>query len=133
MKTIFLTLILMLAFGSVVSTEAQNNQTVKVIVRQQKMHPRSKLKIQFVSLIEDSRCPKGTNCISAGNARIQVRVTDARGRSETFEMNTHLGARGASFAGYAINLVSLDPHPANNIRINPNGYNATFSISKLTR
>jgi len=131
MKTIFLTLILTLVFGSIVS--AQGNGTLKVRVNQQKTHARSKLKISFVSLVEDSRCPVGAKCVWAGNAKIQVKITDSRGRSETFEMNTNMGAQGASFGGYAVNLVEVTPRPATNIRINRNAYTATFEISKLTR
>ena len=131
MKTIFLTLILTLVFGSIVS--AQNNGTLKVRVNQQKSHARSKLKITFVSLVEDSRCPKGAQCVWAGNAKVRVKVTDARGRSETFEMNTNMGARGASFGSYAINLLDVTPRPATNIRINRNAYTATFEINRLTR
>ena len=29
----------------------------------------TELKIRFVSVIEDSRCPKGVNCVWQGNAR----------------------------------------------------------------
>jgi len=135
MKTVFLSLILTLVFGggAMVAAQAQANQTLKVRVNQQKTAVKSKLTIKFASLVEDSRCPEGTRCVWAGNARIQVRITDARGRSETFEMNTGTGAKGASFAGYAVNLTSLDPHPAANIRIDRNGYTATFTINKLTR
>jgi Na+-transporting NADH:ubiquinone oxidoreductase subunit NqrC len=131
MRTIFLTLILTLVFGSIVS--AQSNGTLKVRVNQQKTHARSKLKITFVALVEDSRCPTGANCVWAGNAKIRVKITDARGRSETVEMNTNMGEKGASFGGYAVNLVGVDPRPAANIRINRNGYTATFEINKLTR
>jgi hypothetical protein len=133
MKTIFLSLILMLVFGSAVATRAQANQTLKVIVNQQKTAPKSKLTIKFVSLVEDSRCAEGTRCVWAGNAKIQVKINDSRGRSETFEMNTAMGAKGASFGGYTVNLVSVEPRPRANARINRNAYTATFSIGKLTR
>lgn len=131
MKAIFLTLILTLVFGSIVS--AQSNGTLKVRVNQQKTHARSKLKIQFVALVEDSRCPVGAQCVWAGNAKIRVKITDARGRSETVEMNTNMGARGASFGGYAVNLVDVAPRPAENVRLNRNAYTATFEINRLTR
>lgn len=134
MKTIFLSLLLMLvATGSVVTAQAQRNQTVSVRVNRQVSVPRANLRIRFVSLVEDSRCPAGTRCVWAGNARIQVRISDARGRSETFEMNTNTGAKGASFNGYAINLLSLEPQLRENVRLNRNAYTATFRISKLTR
>ena len=133
MKNLVLSLILTLAFGSLLPTEAQTKQRINILVGKQKQASRSKLTIKFVSLIEDSRCPEGTNCIQAGNARIKVTVSKRGGESKTFELNTNLGPKGDTFEGYAINLVNLTPTPGDNIRINRNGYTATFSISRLTR
>lgn len=136
MKTIFLSLILMLVAVSVATTtaQAQRDQTIRVRVNQQKSIPRANLTITFLSLVEDSRCPEGTRCVWAGNARILVRVSHARGgKPETFEINTNTGARGASFDGYAINLVSLEPRPRANARLNRNAYTATFDIVRLRR
>ena len=48
-------------------------------------------------------------------------------------MNTNLGAKGATYDGYQIELIDLKPVPANNVRINKNGYVATFAVSHLTR
>ena len=133
MKNLVLSLILTLAFGSFLTAEAQTKQRVNILVGKQKQVSRSRLTIKFVSLIEDSRCPEGTNCIHAGNARIQIEVSKRGGESETFELNTNLGPKGDTFRGYAINLVSLAPTPKDNIRINRKGYTATFVVSKLTR
>jgi hypothetical protein len=133
MKTIFLSLILMLVFGTIIETQAQRNESVTLRVNKQKKLSRSKLTIKFVSLVEDSRCPKGTNCVWAGNATIKVKVSNARGESKFFELNTNTGAKGDTLGGYQFTLESLTPHPANNIRIDRNGYTATFSVTKLSR
>ncbi len=133
MKNLILTLILTLAFGSLMQTEAKTDKQIKVLVNQQKVVPGSKITIKFVSMIEDSRCPEGVNCIQAGNAKIKVTVRMRGGESKTFELNTNLGPKGETYEGYAINLISLTPTPKNNIRINRNGYTATFTVSRLTR
>ena len=133
MRILFLTLISMFVFGGAVSVQAQRNQTIKVQVNKQKSVASSGLTIKFVSLVEDSRCPTDANCVWAGNAKIQVQIGNRRGKSEIFELNTNMGAKGASFGGYAVNLISLTPAPRSNIRINRNGYVATFSVNRLTR
>jgi hypothetical protein len=133
MKSLFLTLILTLVFGGFSVAQAQKDQMVKIRVGQQKSVPQNGLTIKFLSLVEDSRCPTDTDCIWAGNAKIKVQISNRRGGSQTFEMNTNLGPKGDSFGGYAIYLESLAPAPRSNIRINRNGYTATFKISKLTR
>lgn len=104
----------------------------KIQVNKQKKFTKSKLTVKFVSLLEDSRCPEGTNCVWAGNARIKIEVWNGRAKN-TFELNTNLGAKGASFEGYAIELINLTPVPQENIHIARNGYVAEFAVSRLTR
>ncbi len=133
MKLLFLSLILTLAFGTLVQTNAQTAQTIKVLVGKQKKASSSKITIKFASLIEDSRCPDNVNCIHAGNARIKVTVSKPGSAPITFEANTNLGEKGNVYEGYAIYLTDLTPIPKANVRINRNAYTATFSISRLTR
>ncbi len=133
MKYLVLSLILTFAFGSFLTAEAQTKERINILVGKQKQASRSGLTVKFVSLIEDSRCPEGTNCIQAGNAKIKVTVSKRGGESKTFELNTNFGPKGETFEGYAINLVSLTPTPKDNIRINRNSYTATFTVSRLTR
>ncbi len=124
----------MFDFGAfALEAEAQTGKQIKMLVGKQAKETRSKLTIKFLSLVEDSRCPTDVQCIQAGNARIQVSIGKQGGAAETFEINTTLGPKGATFGGYAINLVSLTPAPKSNIRINRNGYTATFTVSRLMR
>ncbi len=133
MKLLFLALILTLAFGGLVETNAQAAQKINVLVGKQKKATRSKITVKFVSLIEDSRCPDDANCIHAGNARIKVTVSKPGSRPITFEANTNLGEKGNIYEGYAIYLTNLTPIPSANVRINRNAYTATFSVSRLSR
>jgi len=133
MKLLFLSLILTLAFGASVQTNAQTAQKINVLVGKQKKASRSKIAVKFVSLIEDSRCPDDVNCIQAGNARIKVTVSKPGSAPVTFEANTNLGAKGDTYEGYAIYLTDLTPIPRANVRLNRNAYTATFSVSRLSR
>ena len=129
-KTIF---ILILTFVFSTFLQAQTNQKFTVQINRQKTVLKNKLTIKFVSLVEDSRCPTDARCIQAGNAKIQITVGKPRGASETFELNTNDQPQTVSFAGYEIKLVDLNPKPASNIRINRNGYTATFTVNQLKR
>ena len=133
MKTLFLTLILTLVFGSAMTVSAKDDAPIQVRVGKQKKFSRSKINVKFVSLVEDSRCPEGTNCVWAGNAKIKVMISRGSGAGETFEINTNLGAKGATFGGYAINLTDLTPTPKADVKINANSYTATFAATRLTR
>jgi hypothetical protein len=130
MRTIFTVLILTLVFSGLVSAKTQATSEAKILINKQKVVTKDKLTIRFVSLVEDSRCPTDTNCVWAGNAKIKIQVSKGKSAAKTFEISTNLDPQTVSFAGYNIKLVNLTPQPASNIRINRNGYTATFSVTK---
>jgi len=99
---------------------------------QQSSEARSRLKIKFVSVLEDSRCPVNVKCVTAGNAKIQVRVSDRSAHSQTFVFNSTLGPKGDQFQGYDISLVSLKPERDSRSRRRLK-YSATFSVVRLSR
>ena len=55
--------------------------------------PGSKATFTFVRVVEDSRCPKGVQCVWEGDATIELRVAPERGEPETVQL--HLNARAA--------------------------------------
>ena len=130
MRNALFGLILTLVFGAGVAASAQTAQQVTVRVKTQKSVMRDRLRIRFVA-VEDSRCPQDARCVWAGNAKVTIRVSNARGKSQTFDLNTNMEGKSARFGGYEITLGQVTPHPRSNIRINPNGYTASFSVRKL--
>ena len=133
MKTIILTLIMTLFCGAFATVDAQKVQSLKVRVGEQKKFTGSKINVKFISLVEDSRCPAGVNCVWAGNAKIKVQISEGKNAGETFEINTNIGAKGATFSSYAVNLIELTPAPQADSKTAANSYTATFSIVRLAR
>ena len=131
MKTkLILALILIFVFGSILQAKGRTDEQFKLQVNGQKTITKDKLTIKFISVVEDSRCPKDAACIWSGNAKIQLKLKKKNGAWETFELNTDIEKREIRFSGYAIKIVGLTPTPKANVRINRNGYVATFSITK---
>jgi hypothetical protein len=91
-----------------------------------------KLKIKFVSVAEDSRCPKGVNCIWAGNARVVLQVGKNNGTPVKLELNTspREGAAGGGYGQYQIKLVEVAPYPVAEQTIRPQSYAVTLVVSK---
>ena len=135
MKTkIILAVILTFAFGSLFSARAQPaRQQQKIQINKQQKFSRSDLNIKFVELVEDSRCPVGTKCVWAGNSKIKIEVKKSGAAKEIIELNTDPKQKSARYNGLLIELLDLTPVPANNVRINKNGYVATIAVSRLTR
>jgi hypothetical protein len=88
------------------------------------------LKVKFSALVEDSRCPKGVDCIWEGNAKIRVELTGAGKQAASVELNTNVEPKSASGAGYEISLVKLDPYPIADARPKEKDYVATLSVRR---
>ena len=88
------------------------------------------LKIEFVELVEDSRCPADVQCVWAGNAKIKVRVTK-NGKSQVLELEMVTKGMKPNFGNYRLTLKGLSPELRSNVRINRNGYVATIEVKKV--
>ena len=88
------------------------------------------LKLRFVAVREDSRCPEGVQCVWAGNARVAVRLSRARGKVATVELNTMTEPREVTYANYVVKLETLAPRPVADGQPKPRDYVATFVVSK---
>ncbi len=126
-----LTFFAVVAVGITAFGQTSNSFVLKC--GRQKIDPTSKLTVKFISVLEDSRCPEGAQCIWAGKAKIKVEVTSKRLGTKTFEFNTTMGPQGDRFDGWAINLDSLTPVPTVNGKPDDTDYKATFTIQRLTR
>lgn len=85
------------------------------------------LTIRFNSVLEDSRCPTGTQCPWEGNAEILLELTG--GGPETVHLNTGGMFPGTElYNGYTITLQELKPHPAAGVHIDESSYTAVLSV-----
>ena len=76
--------------------------------------------LTFVRVVSDSRCPPKVNCVWAGDAVLELRVTRDR-VSRTITLHTGLEPRSVVALKQRVTLVGLDAKPAKV---------ATFKVSK---
>jgi hypothetical protein len=88
------------------------------------------LAVVFESVVEDSRCPEGVDCIWSGNAKIRLKSGKQKQTPATVELNTDVGSKGSSYLNYEISLVALKPRPKADKPIQPNEYRATLIVTK---
>lgn len=105
-------------------------QTVDVRVGREVTVGGRKLKIKFVAVREDSRCPEGVQCIWAGNARIELKLSRAGGRAANMELNTMTAPREITYANYTIKLTKLAPYPSQSRPPKVREYVATLVVTK---
>ena len=89
-----------------------------------------RLNLKFLSVVEDSRCPVGVNCIWEGNARVrlQINLSTTNNNSEIFELSTNLEPQSIQIEDYEIKILDLIPSPKVDLKIEPENYTATFTI-----
>ncbi|HVG46346.1 MAG TPA: hypothetical protein VM890_16500 [Longimicrobium sp.] len=88
-----------------------------------------RLTVRFAAVVEDSRCPMGVMCIRAGEAKVQLALRAPGAGEDDVIVATEGGQpRYASFAGYDVRLVALDPPRRNDVP-HP-AYVATLRVSR---
>jgi hypothetical protein len=113
-------------------SQAQNNDpskasvTVGVNNKGKKIFD-SSLVVKVLMVVEDSRCPEGTTCVQAGNAKLRLQIRKGSEPSEIIELDTN-GKNTASAAGYEITLDNLTPTPKSGAPVNKKDYAATLTI-----
>jgi hypothetical protein len=130
MKAEFLSFILLFVFGSVMPTGTQTAQRIKLGIKKQKAVTDG-MTMKFVAVIEDSRCPVGVDCVWEGNAKVQIKISNRKGNSQTFELSTHPEPQAVTFEGYEIRLGEVTPRPRAGVSIDPKSYAANFTVTKL--
>ncbi len=88
------------------------------------------LRIRFVKLVEDSRCPEGVDCVWAGNGKISITVRKGKRKAASFELNTMTEPTSITFQGYEIKLVKLDPYPKKDVQHKKGEYVATLMVKR---
>jgi len=92
----------------------------------------TKLRIRFVAVENDSRCPSDVTCVWAGNAAVQLQLGTGRD-SKTVTLNTSMSpsfAGETEYRGYKVKLVDLSPYPRSDRKIARRDHTATLLVSK---
>jgi hypothetical protein len=88
------------------------------------------LRVQFLQVTGDSRCPADALCIQGGDAIVGVRVSGGGDASAEYDLHTGDSSRaGVVHGGARITLVELQPYPFSNRTIAPSEYRATFTVT----
>lgn len=92
------------------TASAKNSETLSIRLGQSGLADKGKVAIKFVAIVEDSRCPVGTTCVWAGNAKVKLAVSRGKNR-RTVEVNTALDPKFVTVFGYKIRIAELTPRP----------------------
>jgi hypothetical protein len=90
------------------------------------------LKVKFLSVGGDSRCPKDVTCIWVGNAEVLLEMSENEDIT-IIKLNTYRGFQSpkeGKYLGYKVELIDLSPYPSKGKRIGSTDYVVTLVVSK---
>jgi hypothetical protein len=88
------------------------------------------LRLEFIEVTGDNRCPADAVCIQGGDAIVHVRVFDGNATT-TYELHTGDASRAAVRHNQVrIALVELQPYPFSSRTIAPGEYRATLTVTR---
>jgi hypothetical protein len=89
------------------------------------------LRITFVGLSEDSRCPTGTQCVWAGDAAATFTLETPRAAAEQRTLHTNgRFERQTDFADFVVRLEDVKPYPREGVAIDPGDYRAAVVVTR---
>jgi hypothetical protein len=88
------------------------------------------LRLKFIGVSSDSRCPTDGDCFWPGNGAVEIGLTVGADPIQLFTLNTYLDPKSVDFAGYHVSLVELTPYPGPSAAIAPNEYRAHLLVTR---
>lgn len=110
-----------------------SGKQLKLRVGQRTVLKGESLRIKFVAVSNDSRCPKNVTCVWAGNAEVLLEVGPRSGRGKSLKVNTNASRQlsdEGKYGRYTVKLLELSPHPLDGRKIAARDYTATLLISR---
>lgn len=89
------------------------------------------LRIAFLRMVGDSRCPRDVVCVWAGNGAVELGLTLGRDPQHRFTLNTTVGAREAMLGDYRVSLVELTPDPLSTRPTPPEDYAVRLRVETV--
>jgi hypothetical protein len=91
--------------------------------------PAAAIRLRFVGVFGDSRCPADAICILGGDAIVRVEVTPSGAAPVPYDLHTGDG-RPVRHGDLTIALENLSPYPFSNRTIAPSDYRATLRTTR---
>jgi len=136
MKTIATTLVLLLAWTACSTAQPDPaplvalGQPFTLAVGAAAQLGNSDLRVGFTGVSSDSRCPKGVQCVWAGDAVAQVWLQRGAGTRQALALHTAAGAGQSAQAGaHVLGLLQLQPAPVEGRAMMPANYHITLVLT----
>lgn len=86
------------------------------------------LRVSFLEVLEDSRCPVDVTCVWAGNARARIGISMGMGPTFPLELNSTLEPTTVDWSGVRVTLLGVMPEPRSTEKIPPEAYSVRLRL-----
>ena len=86
------------------------------------------VRVTFLEVVSDSRCPVDVVCVTAGDAEVRLAVV-GQGENRTVSLHTTQESRSATIGAVRLELTGLAPSPRSTVTTRPEAYRATIRWS----
>jgi len=110
---------------------ASADSTLALRVGEEVRAPDSVMRISFLGVSGDSRCPTDVQCVWAGDAAVEIGVAFGTGPTVPYMLHTTLFPRWVDQGGYRITLRGLRPAPVSTSQIPQSQYVAELTLERI--
>jgi len=116
--------------GAPGSHAASLNQEVQLAPKERAVYSQHGLTVEFVRVVEDSRCPTDTTCVWAGEVKLQVSTRINKAEATQHEITT---AEPATVGAFRLVVVQVQPERISTREISPEEYRVTLKVEQPSR
>lgn len=124
-----------LIFLAASDSMAQRDQSIKVRLGETETSTASGIKVTFLSVVEDSRCPDDAQCVWAGRVLIDVEIEGKNGLTVKKQLSSDGDEKSVVVEDYRVHLTSVSANPEHGSKVGKGpdeGYFAWFRFEKLS-
>jgi hypothetical protein len=113
--------------GAPAPHEASLNQDVQLAPKEQAAYGPQGLTVEFVRVVEDSRCPKDTTCVWAGEVKVEVATRVGSAAPVPHEIKA---GESATVDAFQVMIVNVQPEKLSTREIPQAEYRITVKVEK---
>ncbi|MBI2144612.1 hypothetical protein HYU17_05730 [Candidatus Woesearchaeota archaeon] len=115
-------------------TEAQLGSGFQLRFNETRLIRQGNIKVRFIGVSEDSRCPADVQCVWEGQAAVIVELAKDDESLGNFRLENRAGFDDLAiqaFSGHFVKLLKVEPYPTSKQRIKQQDYVIGLIVSKM--
>lgn len=112
--------------GAPASHTANLDQEIQLAPKQQAVFDRHGLTVEFVRVVEDSRCPTDVTCVWAGEVKVQLSTRIDAAAAEQHEITA---GQPATVGEFQLFVVNVQPERISTREISADEYRLTLKVA----